>query len=85
LISVAVIEMKLVMIVYDNVLQINFNSCCHRSIFYKVTALGLVMFMEIYVFRTFCLIPFADIEMKLSMIVYNNKLCRSGMSFITID
>jgi hypothetical protein len=58
--------LKLGMIGYNNKLQI-------IDQYLTVLALGLRIFMAISVFRTF-LINFADIEMKLGMIVYDIEL-----------
>jgi hypothetical protein len=41
------------MIVYNNELQIKFEFRCYGSIFDRVMALGLRIFMKISVFRTF--------------------------------
>jgi hypothetical protein len=66
--------MKPGMIVYNNELQVKFEFCPYWSIFNRVMALGLRIFMKISVFWTFFKINFADFEMKLGMIVYNNEL-----------
>jgi hypothetical protein len=47
------IEMKLGMIVYNIELQIKFEFCSYWSIFDRVMALGLRIFLKISVFQTF--------------------------------
>jgi hypothetical protein len=56
------------MTVYKNELQIKFEYRSYWSIFDQVMALGLRIFMKI------CFPDFADIEMKLAIIVYSNEL-----------
>jgi hypothetical protein len=68
------IEMKLDMIVYNNALQIKFAFGHYWSIFDRVIGPWTYSFHENFWFSEILWINFADIKMKLGMIIYNNEV-----------
>jgi hypothetical protein len=72
MINFSYIEKKLGMIVYNDEIKCEF--LCYWSIFDRIMGLRILNFHENFCFPDIFWINFSEIEMKLGIIVYNNKL-----------